>query len=191
MHPVLASHTRDANQREQMHYLDKFRYCPACGSDRFTENDFKSKRCEDCGFTYYFNAAAAVAAVIRNEKGELLMCRRACNPAKGTLDIVGGFVDPGESTTAAMVREMKEETGIDIHEDDLTFLFSIPNTYPYSGLTVHSCDTFFTATIDSHRTPHPQDDVAECMWMQPEDIRLVDIGLDSIREAVGRYLSTL
>lgn len=174
-----------------MHYLDKFKYCPVCGSDHFVENDFKSKRCEACGFTFYFNAAAAVASIIRNERGELLMCRRACNPAKGTLDIIGGFVDPGESTTAAMVREMKEETGLDIREEDLTFLFSIPNTYPYSGLTIHSCDTFFVATIDADATATPSDDVAECMWMRSEDIRLEDIGLNSIREAVGRYLSTL
>lgn len=173
-----------------MHYLDKFKYCPACGSKRFVENDFKSKRCEDCEFTYYFNAAAAVAAFIQNEKGELLMCRRACNPGKGTLDIIGGFVDPGESTTAAMVREMKEETGIDICEGDLTHLFSIPNTYPYSGLTIHSCDTFFFATIDSSCSPLPHDDVAECMWMRPEDINLQDIGLNSIREAARRFLST-
>lgn len=173
-----------------MHYLDKFRYCPVCGSNHFVENDFKSKRCETCGFTYYFNAAAAVAAIITNERGELLMCRRACNPAKGTLDIIGGFVDPGESTTAAMVREMQEETGIKLNEEDFSFLFSLPNTYLYSGLEIKSCDTFFIATISSESTILAEDDVAECMWMRPEDIRLEDIGLNSIREAVGRYLST-
>lgn len=35
------------------HPLRLFRYCPACGSARFREHDFKSKRCDDCGFTYY------------------------------------------------------------------------------------------------------------------------------------------
>lgn len=174
-----------------MHYLEKFKYCPICGSAHFVENDFKSKKCEDCGFTYYFNAAAAVAAIIQNEKGELLMCRRACNPAKGTLDIIGGFVDPGESVTAAMVREMEEETGIIIHEEDLHFLFSIPNKYPYSELVIHSCDTFFAATISSQEVAKANDDVAECIWVKPEEIKLEEIGLTSIREAVRRYLSTL
>lgn len=174
-----------------MHYLEKFKYCPICGSAHFVENDFKSKRCEDCGFVYYFNAAAAVACIIENEKGELLMCRRACNPAKGTLDIVGGFVDPEESSTHAMVREMMEETGVEIREEDLQFLFSIPDIYEYSKLTIHSCDTFFKMTIPSDITLKPQDDVAALMWIKKEDINPDEIGLISIRQAVVRYLSTL
>lgn len=171
-----------------MHYLEKFRFCPVCGSHRFVENDFKSKRCEDCGFVYYFNAVAAVAVIITNEERELLMCRRACEPAKGTLDIIGGFVDPGESTTKAMVREMEEETGLNIDENQLTFLFSLPNTYLYSGLLIHSCDTFFHIEISKDTNINPSDDVAECLWMHPDDINLDNIGLDSIREAVKKYL---
>lgn len=172
-----------------MHYLEIFRYCPVCGSRHFVENDFKSKRCEDCGFVYYFNAAAAVACIIENEKGELLMCRRACNPAKGTLDIVGGFVDPEESSTHAMVREMKEETGVEIKEDDLKFLFSIPDVYQYSKLVVHSCDTFFLLKINSSVLLSAQDDVAELMWIRKDEINVEEIGLISIRQAVERYLT--
>ena len=169
----------------------KFRFCPACGSSHFVENDFKSKRCEDCGFIYYFNAAAAVAVIITNEEGELLMCRRAQEPAKGTLDIIGGFVDPGESTTTAMMREMEEETGVHIEENLLTFLFSFPNTYLYSGLLIHTCDSFFHIELPKDTKFTPSDDVAECMWISPKDINLDDIGLDSIRGAVKRYISTL
>lgn len=172
-----------------MHYLDKFKYCPVCGSNHFVENDFKSKRCEDCGFVYYFNAAAAVACIIENERGELLMCRRACEPAKGTLDIIGGFVDPEESSTQAMVREMQEETGTEIREEDLQFLFSIPDIYEYSKLTIHSCDTFFKTMIPSKTSLKAEDDVAELMWMKKEDINTTEIGLISIRQAVERYLS--
>ena len=73
------------------HLLERFRFCPSCGSDRFLVNDFKSKRCTDCGFTYYFNAAAAVAVIMEDEHGRILACRRAIEPAKGTLDLVGGF----------------------------------------------------------------------------------------------------
>ncbi|MCQ2213928.1 MAG: NUDIX domain-containing protein [Bacteroidaceae bacterium] len=172
-----------------MHYLDKFKYCPACGSNRFEENDFKSKRCEDCGFTFYFNSASATAVIITNERGELLLCRRAFDPAKGTLDIIGGFVDPGESALEAIVREIKEETGIQVPPSELTFLFSLPNTYMYSGLLLHTCDSIFSVQIPSATTIHASDDVAECFWVSPADVRLADIGLDSIREAVRRYLS--
>ena len=50
------------------HPLEKFHFCPLCGSDRFVENNFKSKRCEACGFVYYFNPSSSTVAVIVNEK---------------------------------------------------------------------------------------------------------------------------
>ncbi len=174
-----------------MDFQDKFRFCPACGSERFRENDFKSKRCGDCGFTYYFNSAAAVVAVIVDEEGRLLVCRRACEPAKGTLDLVGGFADPcGETSEEAMVREIEEETGIRVDVKDLQYLFSQPNTYLYSGLTIHTLDAFFLVRVRSDIKITPHDDVAECMWMRPEDIRPEEIGLDSVREGVVNFLGS-
>ena len=177
-----------------MHYLDKFKYCPACGSAHFDENDFKSKRCADCGFTYYFNSAAATVAIIENESGEFLVCRRACEPAKGTLDLVGGFTDPGETSEQAIAREILEETGMDIHaldlapENRLTYLFSMPNTYMYSGLLVHTTDAFFHIRIPSTTRVEAHDDVAALTWVPRQDIRLDQFGLDSVREGFRQWL---
>lgn len=72
-----------------MHVLDKFAYCPVCGSKHFDINDEKSKRCANCGFEYYLNPSSAVAAFIMNENHELLVERRKRNPGKGTLDLPG------------------------------------------------------------------------------------------------------
>ncbi|MEA4950359.1 MAG: DNA mismatch repair protein MutT, partial [Petrimonas sp.] len=36
------------------HPLHQFHFCPKCGSKNFNENNLKSKKCADCGFTYYF-----------------------------------------------------------------------------------------------------------------------------------------
>lgn len=66
------------------HPLAQFLYCPECGSPHFEVNNEKSKKCTDCGFVYYFNPSAATVALILNEKNELLVCRRAKEPAKGT-----------------------------------------------------------------------------------------------------------
>ncbi|MCR5313282.1 MAG: NUDIX domain-containing protein [Bacteroidaceae bacterium] len=177
-----------------MHYLDKFKYCPACGSVHFDENDFKSKRCADCGFTYYFNASAATVAIIENEKGELLVCRRGCEPAKGTLDLIGGFVDPGETSEGAIAREILEETGIDINSMDLkgnaklTYLFSGPNTYNFSNFLVHTTDAFFHILIPSSTKIEAHDDVAEVFWVKRDEVVFEDFGLDSVREGFRKWL---
>ena len=178
-----------------MQYLDRFRFCPVCGAGDFKENDFKSKRCSSCGFTYYFNSSAAAVALIENEKGELLLCRRGCEPAKGTLDLIGGFVDPGETSEEAVVREIKEETGINILDfynmEDISkqFLFSLPNTYNYSNLIIHTTDAFFHIVIPSATKLEAHDDVAETFWVSPKDIKLEDVGLDSIRDGLKRWLN--
>jgi ribosomal protein S27AE len=75
------------------HPLEKFIFCPVCGNKSFNINDFKSKKCGTCDFTYYANPCSATAAFILNDRGELLVAKRGKEPAKGTLDLPGGFVD--------------------------------------------------------------------------------------------------
>ena len=118
------------------HPLELFKFCPKCGSLHFEENNMKSKRCADCGFVYYFNPSAATVAFILNEKEELLVCRRGKNPKKGTLDLPGGFVDMGETGEQGVEREIQEETGLSV--TSLEYLFSLPNTYLYSGFLHHT-----------------------------------------------------
>ena len=120
------------------HPLEKFKYCPVCGSAHFVVNNFKSKKCEDCGFTYYANPCSATAAFIVNDKEELLVVRRAKEPAKDTLDLPGGFCDMGETVEEGMIREIKEETGLEV--TDIQYLFSSPNEYVYSGMVIHTLD---------------------------------------------------
>lgn len=71
--------------------MEKFEYCPVCGSSHFEKDTQKSKKCSNCGFEYFMNPAAAVVAFITNDKGELLVEKRNNEPAKGTLDLPGGF----------------------------------------------------------------------------------------------------
>ena len=93
-----------------MHPLEKFRFCPVCGSSKWEIHNFKSKQCGDCGFTYYGNPSAANVALIINEKNELLVVRRKKDPAKGTLDLPGGFTDMEESGEQGVIREVLEES---------------------------------------------------------------------------------
>ncbi len=170
------------------HLLEKFHYCPVCGSSRFEVNDFKSKRCLDCGFVYYFNPAGAVVALIVNERDELLVATRAEDPAKGTLDLIGGFADCGETAEQAMQREIKEETGMDIALDHMHYLFSLPNTYLYSGLLIHTMDLFYLCRVSSLTHIIASDDVASCRWVPLSEIAPGQFGLDSIRQGVINYM---
>ena len=56
-----------------------------------------TRKCENCGFEYFMNPSAANVAFIVNENDELLVERRKNEPAKGMLDLPGGFTDIGET----------------------------------------------------------------------------------------------
>ena len=168
-----------------MHPLDLFKYCPKCGSSHFEVNDEKSKKCADCGFVYYFNVSSATVAFILNERDELLVCRRAKEPAKGTLDLSGGFVDMHETGEEGVAREVMEETGLQVVESK--YMFSCPNTYLYSGFLVHTLDQFFFCKVKSLDGMKAMDDVAETYWVPLEKVDPKLFGLDSIRKGVERF----
>lgn len=177
------------------HPLEKFRYCPVCGSSDFEVNNFKSKKCKACGFTYYANPCSATAAFILrtvsdeagNSHEELLAVRRAKAPALGTLDLPGGFCDMYETVEEGMRREIQEETGLEV--DEITYLFSSPNVYMYSGMGVHTLDMDFLVRLKGD-IPHIQaaDDAAEALWIPLDKIKPEEFGLTSIRNAVIRFL---
>jgi len=81
----------------------QFRHCPRCGASALERHSEKSVSCPACGFLFFFNIAAAVAALITDPEGRLLVTKRALDPAQGTLDLPGGFVDPHETAEEAFI----------------------------------------------------------------------------------------
>jgi len=169
-----------------MHPLNSFRYCPLCGSEYFLENNSKSKKCQKCGFIYYFNSSAATAIFVTNKLGELLVVSRANEPAKGTYDLPGGFVDMYETAEEAIVRELKEETGMQISKPE--YLFSLPNIYNYSGFDVHTVDMFFQISTNSFSGLQANDDAESLSFLKKHQIKPEKFGLNSIRQAVEIWL---
>jgi ADP-ribose pyrophosphatase YjhB (NUDIX family) len=150
------------------------------------ENNFKSKKCEECGFVYYFNSATSTAAFITDKYGRLLVARRAKEPAKGTLDLPGGFVDLYESAEEAIKREILEETGL--RAELVHYLFSIPNIYTYSGMDIHTLDLFYHCEMEDLSNFRAADDVAELYLLSKKEVCSELFGLASIRQAIEIWL---
>ncbi len=166
------------------HPLEQFKFCPKCGSNCFVENNFKSKRCEKCGFIYYFNSCAATIALIINDKQELLIATRADEPAKGTFDLPGGFVDMDETGEEAIIREVKEETNLDV--TSVRYLFSLVNIYKYSGFDVHTLDLVYLCNVANIENLKAEDDVSKLEFKKISELNPLEFGLSSVRKVITK-----
>ena len=140
-------------------------------------------------FQLFLNASSATVALIVNEKDELLVVRRKNDPGKDMLDMPGGFVDMDETGEEAMAREVKEETGLEATE--VSYQFSYPNTYLYSGFLVHTLDMFFKVKVKDLSHIEAMDDAAAYYWIPFSEIDIDKFAFDSIKKGLTRFLRDL
>ncbi len=163
-----------------------FRYCPKCGAAALRFVGSKLVSCTSCGFELYLNAAAAVAALITDEKGRLLIVVRAEEPKKGMWDLPGGFADPGESAEVALRREVHEELGLELTA--MRYLCSYPNIYDYRGLRYATVDLGFVCEVKDFSTLcAAQSEVMELLFVAPKEIDITRFAFASLGRMVECY----
>lgn len=121
---------------------------------------------------------------------DLLLTVRKNSPAKGKLDLPGGFVDYQETLEEALTREVKEELALDVRADRWHYEFSLSNRYPYKGIIYHTADAFFSVKLECKPDIVAADDVAGITWLNTQEIDIGQIGLSSIQQAITRLQAT-
>lgn len=155
------------------------KYCSKCGSKNTSYRPNNSLYCFDCHFQSFINEVSAVACVIQNSNGAILLTERKNAPQAGKYDLPGGFVDLGEKAEEAVCRELNEELSITV--TDIQYISSYPNEYIYSGITVYTLDLCFLCKIDSFENLQAKDDVQSFQFCSIENINLEDIAFNSVR----------
>lgn len=134
-------------------------YCLHCGSK--TKQHTKTYyECEGCGYKHYRNPVATVGIFLHKGDGVIVCSRRRFEPYKGDLDCIGGFLDIGENIEEALIREIKEEAGVDITPlDKPRYITSVYNEYPWMGMKVPLICALFIIDIKPDVKLVPTDDV--------------------------------
>lgn len=99
------------------------------------------------GYTYQYPRPAVTVDImlITDEPHQrILLIERKNPPFQGSWAFPGGFVDPDETLEQAACRELKEETGLEVHDLEQFKTFSDPNRDP-RGRTI---STVFFSKID-------------------------------------------
>jgi len=164
-----------------------WQYCPYCGAKSFRAGNEYFMECDACQKRFYINASGAVACIIENTQGEILLTRRAFEPAKGMLDLPGGFVNPDETAEDAVRREIKEE--LNLETVSLQYIGSSHNRYLYGEMMYFTLDLGFKCLVTDFSNMRVADDVDAYIFLPKQHINLQEISFLSIRNILQLYLA--
>jgi len=140
-------------------------FCPRCSAELGLSGERAS--CSTCGSVYYANSAPTVGALCGDDRGRLMLVRRAIDPEKGKWDTPGGFLGEGEDPLDALRRELLEETGLEVEPVD--FLGAWSDRYGDGPEAQAILSLNWSARVLSG-TPHPADDISEIRWFAPDEL---------------------
>lgn len=113
------------SQTTHEHHQPSSRYCPRCAAalEERVVGEKLRPQCPNCGHVVFPDPKVAVAVVVGKE-GKVLLTKRNHEPGMGLWSFPSGYMDAGEKAELAGVREVKEETNLDVRIDQLLGVYS-------------------------------------------------------------------
>ena len=148
--------------------------CPRCGAPTRVEMGGFVRRCTADGSEHYPRTDPAVIMLVTDASGERALLGSSPRWPGQRYSTLAGFVEPGESAEAAVVREVREESGV--HVADVTYLGSQPWPFPSSlmlGFTAR-------ATADSPEPAADGVELAQVRWFTRAELT-AEIGSGAVR----------
>ncbi|MFF0519305.1 NUDIX hydrolase [Actinomadura nitritigenes] len=121
-----------------------------------------------------------VGGIVRDGSGRLLLVRRGRPPGAGLWSVPGGRVEPGEDDAAALVRELKEETGLDVVAGALAGSVDRPGP----GGVVYEIHDYEARAVGG--VLRAGDDAADARWVTAAELRELPL-TDGLVEALESW----
>lgn len=114
--------------------------------------------CPYCG--RWRNRPAVVDGIVLNRAGDLLLIRRGREPFRGAWALPGGFMDWGETAREAVIREVREETGLLFEQPRFLAVFDSPGRDPRRG----TVSLVYYGSASGEELLRPGDDASGAGW---------------------------
>jgi ADP-ribose pyrophosphatase len=127
------------------------------------------RTCKKCDFVHFYDPVVA-AVVFAVQDHRLLMIRRAINPEKGKWALPAGYIDYDEEPHEAAAREVREETGLEVH---IKRVIDVLGRDASLGSKASIVILFEGEIVGG--TPAAQDDASEVAFFALDDIPMNDV----------------
>ncbi len=154
------------------------KFCGRCGARTDYSSTERAKHCPACGAVYYPRISPAVIAAITRE-GELLLLKNK-QFKRDFYSVLAGFVEPGETLEECLVRETREEAGIEIK--NIRYFGSQP--WPFPG----SLMVGFTAEYAGGLLRPDGVEIAEARWFKPENFPKIPGHFSIARKLIDAFV---
>lgn len=139
------------------------RHCARCGAVTEVSKAGWSRTCPGDSSEHFPRTDPAVIVLVHDGAGRCVLARGPQWPA-GRMSVLAGFVEAGESAEAAIVREVREEVGIEVCE--VAYVASQPHPFPASLMLG------YTARVTGDpRLVIDADEIVEAGWYTREEVR--------------------
>jgi NAD+ diphosphatase len=154
-------------------------YCGHCATPMIQIEGDRAKRCPACGLVNYPRLSPAIIVLI--SRGQEVLLARAPRFRKSMYSVLAGFVEPGESLEETVVREVREEVGIEIK--DIRYFGSQPWAFPNSLMIG------FTATYASGEIVIDPKEIAEAAWFHKHKLPEIPSRISIARKLIDHWRS--
>jgi len=159
-------------------------FCPRCRS-KLESRPFGARNqqaCPTCDWIYWINPIPIAETIVINNAGQVLLIKRKFPPRVGDWALPGGFLDWGESAEAAAIREVREETGLEVRLVRLLCTMGLPSLLNPEHCIVKS---IFIGEIIGGRL-QAGDDALDASFFSWQDLP-ENLATESTREALNRW----
>jgi NAD+ diphosphatase len=153
-------------------------FCSRCGTKTLRKPEERGKECPDCGELFYPRISPAVIVLIR--KGKEILLARSPNFPPEMYSLIAGFVEPGESAEAAVIREIREEVGIEVR--NITYFGTQAWPFPNSLMIG------FTAEYDSGDIQPDGFEIEDAKWFSVENLPVLPGKISIARKLIDSFL---
>ncbi len=155
------------------------RFCGRCGTPTSQQLGERAMRCPSCGLLAFPRLAPAMITLVSKDDQALLA--RGVQFRSPLYSCLAGFVEPGESLEGAVVREVREEVGIEVQ--DVRYWGSQPWPFP------HSLMVGFTAKWKSGEIDIDPTEIVDARWFRRDELPAIPPPISIARKLIDAWLA--